>query len=85
MIQIILGVYDSAVGSYIKPFFVPKVGAGSRAFQDEVNREGSDFGKHPDDFILYELGFFNDETGKFESHPDPRPVLRGKDCIAVKY
>jgi hypothetical protein len=33
---------------------------------------------HPDDFDLYELGRFDDVTGRFDLHDDPKVVAIGK-------
>lgn len=75
MKMIIVSVYDSKVSAYMKPFFVPAVGAGIRAFSDEVNRGGdSELSKHPEDYALYRLGEFDDQVGAFQELPH-RPEL----------
>lgn len=81
MILIACSIRDSAVNSFMRPFFVPAVGSAVRSFQDEVNRKDSEMRKHPDDYELFELGAFEEETGKFSSLPEPRSLSRGKDVI----
>lgn len=84
MKQVVCAVRDSAVNAFIRPFFVPAVGAAMRGFADEVNRADSEMCKHPDDYELYELGSFDDETGRFLNWEDgPRLISRGKDVRVV--
>lgn len=78
---IICAVRDSAVAAYVRPFYVPAVGAAARGFGDEVNRVDSDMHKHPDDYELFELGEFDEETGRFIILEVPRLVCRGKDVL----
>lgn len=75
----VMAVWDSAVQSFGQPFFVAAVGAGTRSFTDEVNRQeqGNTLNAHPDDYELYVLGYFNEEDGTFAN--DKRLVARAKD------
>lgn len=78
----ICAVHDSAAGAYARPFFVPTTGLAHRSFQDEVNRAAPDnpMHAHADDFTLYELGSFDDNTGTF-TITDPVVIARAKDLI----
>lgn len=77
MKQKILAVHDRAINAYMQPFFTPALGAGVRAFQDEINNEQSPMHKHPDDYDLYHLGEFDTETGNFTSIT-PTQIAIGK-------
>lgn len=80
MILTVCAVYDSAIKSYGRPFFVPHVGAAIRGFTDEINNSQSDLFKHPDDYSLFELGAWDDATADFSNLLEhPRLVARGKD------
>lgn len=70
----VLSVFDVKVGAFMRPMFAPSVGAGSRAFSDEVNRSDSEMFKHPEDYVLYCLGVFDDELGSFVLEAQPRTV-----------
>lgn len=80
MVLIVLSVYDRAAQAYGRPLFMPAVGVAVRSFTDEVNREDAqnDMFKHPEHFELFELGSFDDSSGRFTLHQDPRSV-----CAAV--
>jgi len=81
MITVIVAIRDSAVNVFMQPFFTPAVGGAIRAFSDEVNRKDSEMHKHPDDYVLFELGAFDNEVGAMVSLPEPRQLARGKDVF----
>lgn len=57
-------VYDSKAQAYMMPFFMNSRGEALRAWQDLCNDEKTQFGKHPEDFTLFEIGEYDQETGK---------------------
>jgi hypothetical protein len=82
-IHIIVSVKDRAIDAYGRPFVVPTTGAAIRSFTDETNRSDSEMYKHPEDYDLYEMGTFCDQTGTFLP-PDggvPRVLTRAQDII----
>jgi len=80
MKQIICTVKDRAADAYGRPMFVPSAGVAIRSFSDEINRNNADnqLYNHPDDFDLYELGEFDDNTGLFSLHEQPKLLSLGK-------
>lgn len=76
----IASVKDRAADAYGRPMFVPSTGVAIRSFSDEINRNDSDnqLYNHPDDFDLYEFGEFDDNTGVFELHEQPKLLSLGK-------
>ena len=79
-------VKDRAADAYGRPMFVPSVGVAIRSFSDEVNRQDADnqLFNHPDDFDLYELGEFDDNTGLFALHEQPKLLSLGKQVKITK-
>lgn len=75
-----VAVKDSAVQAFNRPFFTPTIPAAVRSFTDEVNRVADDNAmyKHPDDFELWVVAAFDDETGVFQP-VEIRCVCRAKD------
>lgn len=55
--------YDSKAKTYHTPFFLKQDGQAIRAFLDLVNNPQTDIAKYPEDFSLFKLGQFDDETG----------------------
>lgn len=73
--KVIVALKDKVSGLFMQPFFVPAVGVAYRTLQDEAARD-KDFvvAKHPDDFALYQLGTFEEETGRLY-FADKSPTL----------
>lgn len=63
----VYSLYDAAIGAYAKPFFMQSVGQALRGLKDLLADHNSEVAKHPEDYILFKLGEFDDETGKFVS------------------
>lgn len=78
----IVSVFDSAAGVYARPFPVVATGQAVRDFSDEVNRSADDnpLYRHPDDYALFELGWFDDNTGEIVGVA-PVSIVRGKDVV----
>lgn len=67
MITKAFGIYDSKAHAFGVPFFMVSVGAAVRAFSDLGNESGSGVNRHPSDYVLYEIGSFDDSNGEFIS------------------
>lgn len=59
----IYAVYDSKAESYTPPFFEHAEGRALRTFADCCNDKGHQFGKHPEDYTIFRLGEYDDNTG----------------------
>lgn len=82
----VVSIRDRALDAFAVPFFVASVGQAIRSFADEVNRvdNNNQLNKHPDDFDLYLLGEYDDESGSFECSR-PSQIAIGKDvAFSVK-
>lgn len=82
MKQFMVAVYDRALGAFNRPFCAPSEGIAIRSFQDEVNRDGGDMNKHPGDFELHCLGYWDDVSGEFLN--DKRQLILGKQVYLNK-
>lgn len=82
MKKLMVAVSDRAVGEFMNPFVVPSRGLAVRSFTDEVNREGSEMQKHPEDYELHVLCEWDAESGGFIGlEGGPELLVRGKDVI----
>lgn len=79
---VIVALQDVQAQAFNRPFFVPTVGMATRQIADEVNRPANDniLYQHPEDFRVFELGTFDESSGKFETHI-PELVV---DCSALR-
>ena len=83
MLHYVVSVKDRAAEVFNRPFCVPHRNVAIRDFTDEVNPQAADnqLSKHPDDFDLYLLGEFNDNTGEFVFDGSPVVLVRAKDVL----
>lgn len=84
MKRYVIAVFDTASQLYGQPMFVAARGQAVRSFTDEVNRSAQDnpLFMHPEDWELYLLATYDDETGIFTSEGS-EIIARGKDVRHV--
>lgn len=78
----VFAVYDTAVGSYMQPFFMQSKGQAIRSWLDAVNDEKTQFNHHPADFTLFELGEYDEDTGTFTNLEAKLPLGTALDLIS---
>lgn len=79
----IVSIRDIVANIYSSPNFVQSKGAALRSFSTEVNRadENNQLYKYPNDFELYALGTFDDETAIFELYAQPEQLGLARDYV----
>lgn len=77
----IYAIYDEGAKAYATPFFMHNDGLAIRAFQDNVNSDDSQIAKHADQFHLFRIGEYDDQTGELKRY-EPLKSLGG--AIAFK-
>lgn len=81
MRQVVVSVYDKGAQVFGRPVFVRTEAEALRSFETQVrdaNTDGSNpLFTHPQDFALYQLGWFDDESGKFENRDVPARLVEG--------
>ena len=84
MITKIFSVYDSKAQAYLPPFYNPAVGSAIRAFADAINDSQAPFAKHAGDYVLYQVGEFDDSTGLFTNTAPALHLGMGTDFMERK-
>lgn len=74
-----VAVRDSAVDAFMRPFFVPTTAFAIRSFGEEMKNKESPMFAHPEDYALFEVGSFDEESGRFENVDSPRQLVRAVD------
>lgn len=74
MQQMIFSVYDAQAKMHMAPFTRATIGLAERDFKQGVNDPNSQMYKTPEDFTLWHVGYFDDETG------DVIPLERTVKC-----
>lgn len=65
MIYKMFSVFDSKVGAYMQPFFARSTNEAIRSFTQAANDSGHQFCKWAEDFVLFEIGAWNDDKCQF--------------------
>lgn len=65
MITKAFAVYDSKASCFGVPFFMATTGLAVRAFSELVNDPKSTVSRYPTDFVLFQVGEFDDQKGIF--------------------
>lgn len=72
--KIMVSVFDKVSKIFGSPVVIDNAESAIRAFGDMVMNKGTVIGQHPDDFVLYRIGYFDPETGsiyqKFKQDED---------------
>nr|AVQ10197.1 DNA binding protein VP4 [Gokushovirinae environmental samples] len=76
-------VQDVQAQAFMQPMFCQSQGVAIRMIADEVNRPAQDnvLYQHPEDFRLFSLGSWDNESGAFDLAPQPVLVV---DASALK-
>lgn len=64
MLKTICSIHDTKAQVWITPMFFQSAAQAVRSFGDVVNERGTEFNKHPEDYILFKLGEFDERTGE---------------------
>lgn len=67
---------DAKSESFNPPFFQPTHGVAERAFKELVNDPKSNANKYPEDYDLYYLGEYDDNTGKLAAKDTPEHMVK---------
>ena len=81
MIHHVFTVHDVKAQAYLPPFILPKREMAIRTFSDCVNSDSHQFAAHPEDYTLFELGFFDDETALYNLRNAPQSLGNGVDFV----
>ena len=80
----VFSVRDEKANSFGQPFFAVNDNIARRMFSDLVEDPKSMVARHPDDFKLYSLGEFDDNSGELSPLAQPEFLAHGVDFINVK-
>lgn len=75
-------IYDVATGAYMRPFLMPADAAAERAFKGLALDAEHDIGKHPEDYTLFKVGIFDDNTGQIIAF-DPEKVVTALALVSA--
>lgn len=78
---VIVAIRDKQMNGYAAPMAVPTIGIAMRAFMQQCNDANTQLNKNPEDFELFHLADYDDETGKFNNLPTPKQLAIASNHI----
>lgn len=81
MKKLIVALRDSAAKVYGNPFIVQAASQAIRSLSDEVNKAtpDNDISRHPSDFELHHVGYFEEDSGVVEPVTPSTLLARAQD------
>ncbi len=76
-------VHDTKAAAYLQPWFQTKDALAIRNFADCVNDKNHNFGRHPEDYNLFQIGEFNDQNATIEPNA-PKSLGNGIEFIELE-
>jgi len=76
MILKMFAIRDSKAEFYNQPFFQKTHGEAERNFRSLATDEKSQISKYPEDFDLYYLGEYDDQTGQMNPQKTPQHIVK---------
>lgn len=76
MLHRIFSVYDTKSEAYLQPFFMSTSGQAIRAITDCANDPNHQFGRHPADYTLFDLGQFDDNHATWDLKETPVALVK---------
>lgn len=83
MLLQVVCVRDAKTTVFSHPLFFVTKGAAIRSFYDEVQRQGSDIQMHAEDYSMWFLGVFDDQSGCFTINNAPEQIALAIDALKV--
>lgn len=77
----IFSIYDTKAEWYSQPFFARANGEALRSFINIINDKKHPIGQHPQDYALFEIGLWDDQTAKIEMLKAPIALGNGIEFL----
>jgi len=84
MKMVICSVHDSKAGVFLTPFFARSRLEAIRSFGDAVSEPKSPLANHPDDYVLYCVGTWDDNDPSASSFVPAERLVTGLECVRDK-
>lgn len=80
----VFAVKDTKGGMFLTPMHARSHGEAERMFKEATSDERSLICKYPEDYDLYHLGKFDDQTGKYDLKPAPEHIVNALNIKPIK-
>lgn len=76
-------IYDEKAKVFHQPFYFSQRGEAVRVISDTVSDPKTSLNRHPEDYKLYQIGSFDDNSGRLESLDVPELICNVSDFALV--
>lgn len=83
MLLQIFAIFDTAAEVYSPPFFQKSIGLALRTFSDTAQDASTTIYQHPQDFTLFHVGQYDDQTAGIEALKTPKPLIKANEAKAM--
>lgn len=83
MIHGIYTVRDIKAQAFATPFFAQTDASAIRTFTDWCRDKNTVLSRHPEDYVLYGIGVWDDEDNDIAKHPTPKLLIEGRSLIVA--
>lgn len=77
----LLSVYDKQIQAYGAIFTARTIGEAIRGLTDHVADKTTEIAKHPEDYQLFKLGEWDNETGKIYPTETPMMIISAEELV----
>lgn len=77
----VFSIFDVKAQAYLPPFYMPETAMAIRVFSDCVNSGDHQFGKHPGDYTLFEMGVWDDSICVITCGAGASKVVNGLEVV----
>ena len=64
----VYSIYDNKAKAWTQPYYATNKATALRSFSDAVNEPDSPWAKHAEDYVLFEIGTWEEFTGELAGH-----------------
>ena len=76
----VCSVNDAVAGAWMTPLYFQSAGQAVRSFQDACDDKQNEIGRHPEDYALFHIGYWDEHNGVLEVLPTPVNLITGANA-----
>lgn len=76
--------FDTMAECHSKPHFFKTTGEALRAITDAANSGDDPIAKHSKDYVVYELGVYDDNSGMLMPYENPKKIMNVGDLVSAQ-
>lgn len=84
MIHNIFVIHDSKAQAYLPPFIMHQKEMAKRLFSDAINDKNTQFYNHPEDYTLFFIGLYDDNTAQISTEKTPKSLGLGIEFVRIE-